>query len=215
MTPPATARLAGATFLLYIAAGVAGMTGLAAPLAGIVLSLTMSMSALVLASTLYALTRETDADLARLAMLCRTAEAVLGVAYMPVRLALRSMTAAATADGPALQTLSTLFSKARAYNTTLGATFFAAGSLIFCWLLLRGRVVPAALAWIGIAASLLLLLVLPRQLAGATASPLDTYAWLPMLVFEVGAAFWLLIKGVPTHGTRPPAISPASARSSS
>ena len=100
-------------------------------------------------------------------------------------------------------------------RTSLGATFFAAGSLIFSWLLLRGRIVPPALAWIGIAASLLLLAVLPHQLAGAAASPFDMYAWLPMLVFEVGAAVWLLIKGAPTHGTPRPAISPASARNSS
>lgn len=194
MTQPANARIAGATFLIYIAAGVAGMAGLSSPAAGIVLSLTMSLAALVLAATLYALTRDADDDLARLAMLCRGVEAVLGVVYMPLRLALRSVTSPSGSDAAAVQALSTVLQKGRTYNTTLGATFFAVGSLIFCWLLLRGRVIPAALAWIGIAASLLLVAVLPMQLAGATISP---YAWLPMLVFEVGAAFWLMIKGAP------------------
>ena len=212
MTQSANARIAGGTFLIYIAAGVAGMAGLTGQAAGVVLALTMSLSALVLAATLHALTRDADPDLARLAMLCRGAEAVLGVAFMPLRLALRSVALPSGADAAVLEAFSAVLQKSRAYSTTLGAAFFAVGSLIFCWLLLRGRTIPAALAWIGVAASLLLVIVLPMQLAGAPASP---YAWLPMLIFEVGAAFWLLIKGAATRGTRPPAISPASAHTSS
>lgn len=70
------ARVAGATFLIYI---VVGMTSLA--LAGQkhvtdVLSLLMSISALVLGVTLYMITREQGPALAMLAMLCRVIEAV-------------------------------------------------------------------------------------------------------------------------------------------
>ena len=34
-----------------------------------------------------------------------------------------------------------------------GTIFFAAGSLIFSWLLLRGRMIPAGLAWLGVIGS--------------------------------------------------------------
>jgi uncharacterized protein DUF4386 len=83
-----------------------------------------------------------------------------------------------------------------------GATFFAVGSTLFCWLLLRGRMIPAALAWLGVVASAALVVVLPMQRAGLFAGAVSWVSsatwlvWLPMLVFEVTFAFWLIIKGV-------------------
>lgn len=54
---------------------------------------------------------------------------------------------------------------------------------------------------LGMIASVLLVLILPLQLAGILTSsgwtPSVTWMiWLPMLVFEVTLALWLLIKGV-------------------
>ena len=94
MTRMTNSRIAGFTFLFYIAAGVLSLVlfgratsgeGVAAELAGIaahatevritvVLELLQCFSALVLAVTLYALTREQDPDVAMLAMICRVAE---------------------------------------------------------------------------------------------------------------------------------------------
>lgn len=79
--------------------------------------------------------------------------------------------------------------------------FFVIGSTLFCWLLLRGRLIPAALAWLGLLASVLLVVILPLQLAGVLgsanwSSSITWMVWLPMLVFEVTLALWLLIKGV-------------------
>lgn len=79
--------------------------------------------------------------------------------------------------------------------------FFAVGSTLFGWLLLRGRLIPAALAWLGLVASVLLVVILPLQLTGllgATnwSSSITWLVWLPMLVYEVVLALWLLIKGV-------------------
>ena len=70
-----------------------------------------------------------------------------------------------------------------------GAIFFAVGSTIFCWLFLRGRLIPTVLAWLGIAASVLLVIVLPLHVEG-------WWIWMPMLAFEVTLAVWLLTKGV-------------------
>jgi hypothetical protein len=82
------------------------------------------------------------------------------------------------------------------------AIFFAVGSTLFCWLLVRGRLIPTPLAWFGVLASVLLVVILPLQLAGLLGGPTSWSAsvtwlvWLPMLVFEVMLALWLLIKGV-------------------
>src|SRR5213593_4639898 len=99
MTRTTNARIAGFTFLVYIAAGITSMVlfgratsgeGVAARLATIaqhatdvrltiLLGLLMNLSALVLAVTLYAITREQDRDLAMLALTCRVAEGVAGM----------------------------------------------------------------------------------------------------------------------------------------
>lgn len=77
----------------------------------------------------------------------------------------------------------------------VGATFFAVGSTPFCWLLLRGRSVPVPLAWLGVAASVLLVGALPLQLARALPAIVAQIMWVPMLAFEVPVAIWLIVKG--------------------
>ena len=76
--------------------------------------------------------------------------------------------------------------------------------MIFSYLLLRGRMVPVSIAWLGVFASGLLVVVLPLQLAGLSTGPLTAgyYPWLPALVFQVVLALWLLIKGVATPAPR-------------
>jgi len=92
-----------------------------------------------------------------------------------------------------------------------GAIFFAVGSTLFCWLLLRGRMIPVALAWLGFLGSLLLVVILPLQRAGLFAgaaswfSGITWFMWLPMLVFELTLAVWLLVKGVATPAKVQPA----------
>jgi len=170
------ARVAGFTFLFYIAAGMTSLALTGQPQVTDVLSLLTSLSALVLGVTLYMITREQGPGLAMLALTCRVLEAVSGEA----------------------------------------AFFFAVGSTLFSWLLLRGRLIPMALAWLGVLASVLLVVILPLQLAGLFGGPMSWSAsvtwlvWLPMLVFEVALALWLLIKGV---GMPTPNVAPSHADS--
>ncbi len=88
-----------------------------------------------------------------------------------------------------------------------GEIYFALGSTLFSWLLLRGRMIPVTLAWLGVIASTLLVGLIPLQVAGlfggamAWSSPVTWSVWLPVLVFEVTLALWLLMKGV-----APPAL---------
>jgi hypothetical protein len=216
MTRTRNAKVAGFTFLFYIAAGIASMVvfgratggeGVAAKLASIaqhapdlritaVLALLQGFSAFVLAVTLYAITREQDRDLAMLGMICRVAEGITGI-FVARTLGLLWL---ATADGPdagdtgAAHVLGAFLLRMGAWNP--GATLFAVGSMLFSWLLLRGRMIPVALAWLGVLASALLVVILPLQLAGFVGGPATSFTWLPMLVYEVALALWLLTKGV-------------------
>ena len=217
MTRTTNARIAGFTFLVYIAAGVTSMVlfaratsgeGVAAQLASIaqhaidvrltiLLGLLMNLSALVLAVTLYAITREQDRDLAMLALTCRVAEGIAGMDMSGTLglLWLATPTEASALNPGAASALGAFFLKV---GETMGAsaTFFAVGSTLFSWLLLRGRMIPVALAWLGVLASILLVVCLPLQLAGLLGGPVTSFMWLPMLLFEVPLALWLIVKGV-------------------
>lgn len=216
MTRNTNARLAGFTFLFYIAAGIASMVlfsraasgeGIAAKLAGIalhasdvritvVLGLLQCFSALVLAVTLYAITREEDPDLAMMALTCRVGEGVIGAVGIPSTLGLLWLATATGANAPDTGVAHALGAYLLRGNVALTATFFAVGSTLFSYLLLRGRMIPIPLAWLGVVASALLVVGLPLQLAGFLHGPVTMLMWLPMLAFEVPLAFWLLIKGV-------------------
>ena len=162
MTLTTNARVAGFTFWIYFAAGIAGLVLAGNTPATNVLSVVTSFSALVLGVTLYAITREQDRDLAMMALACRVIEAVPGH----------------------------------------GEIYFAVASTIFSWLLLRGRMIPVGLARLGVMASVLLVMLLPLQMAGffggprAWSWPVTWAVWLPMLVFELTLGVWLIAKGV-------------------
>jgi hypothetical protein len=219
MTRRTNARLAGFTFLFYIAVAYTGMIlsnratrgeGTVARLASIaqhasdlrvsiVLELIGCFCALVLAVTLYAITREEDPDLAMLGLTCRVAEGVSGAILLPRSVARLWLATAAGADAPdpaAANALGALLMKMPAGEFILPATFFAVGSTVFAWLLLRGRMVPAALAWLGVLASALTVVCLPLQLVGVLGRPFTDLMWLPVAAFEVILALWLIIKGV-------------------
>lgn len=76
------------------------------------------------------------------------------------------------------------------------AIFFAVGSLLFSWLLLRGRMIPVALAWLGVLASILWVVGLPLQLIGVLPDSVTWFIYLPMAAYEIPLALWLIIKGI-------------------
>lgn len=207
MTPRTNARIAGVVFLAYIVVGLtqmglmgrvtAGAAGTAETLAryvehaGLVrvsalLSLLQGFSAIVLGVTLYSLTRAVDRDLALLAFALRLVEGVNGTRGAVTLLALLRVTPEA---GEALL-------KPGSPGTLVSATCFAVGSTLFAWLFLRAGSIPRWMAQLGVVASLLLVVLLPAQILGFQAGTLATVMWLPMLVFEVGLAGWLIVRGV-------------------
>jgi len=226
MTRATNARIAGFTYLFYAAIGIClellmhratSVDGDAAKIArigeyatdvrmAILITLLECFSALVLAVTLYGITRVQDHELAMLALVCRVAEGVLGTLNIPNYLGLLWLVKPGDGTGaPDITTTNALrtFLLMPVPSIPLGAIFFAVGSLTLSYLLLRGRMVPVSIAWLGVFASGLLVVALPLELAGFfTGALTGYYQWLPALVFQVVLALWLLIKGVATPATR-------------
>lgn len=226
MTRTTNARIAGVTFLVYIAATITSMVlyaratsgdGVPAQLATIaqhatavrltvLLGLLQNLSALVLAVTLYAITREQDPDLAMLALACRVAEGITGmdVSQTLGLLWLATASGPSAPDAGAAHALGAFFLKTEtSFNAS--AFFFAVGSTLFWWLLLRGRMIPVALAWLGVLASILTVVCFPLQLVGLLGGPVTSFMWIPILLFEVALALWLIFKGVAAPAPRQPA----------
>jgi hypothetical protein len=223
MTRSTNARLAGFGYLSYIVVGVlnevlmyraTGVEGTAAKLAriaqystdvrfAIILKLAECFSAFVLAVALYGITRDEDNELAMLALLCRVAEGVLIASLIPNSQGLLWLASVrAGVDLPDVATRNALGAFVLAPGAAVGAMFFAVGSAVFSYLLLRGRMIPASLAWWGLLSSALLVIGVPLQVAGFLTGPLAGYQWVPAIVFAPVFALWLLIKGVATPGGR-------------
>lgn len=214
MSTAVSARVAGFVFLIYIAAGLASLSltqagadsaGAAEKLAGMaenvtrfryaaLLDLACAFSALILAVTLFAVTAAHGATTALLAMVCRLVEGVLIATSLLDSLGVLWLAAGSDVASEEVQMLASHLMRSEVALTSI---FFAAGSLLFACLFVRGRIVPAPLAWLGVFASLILLVVLPPQLVGFLSDPRLSAAWLPMLLFEVPLALWLIVKGAP------------------
>jgi hypothetical protein len=229
MTRTTNARVAGFAFLFYIATGLSALVlegratageGVAARLASIakdtaalrlaaLLVLAGCVCALVLAVTLYAITRDVDPDLALAVLVFRTAEGIGGaVLALPGTLGRLWLATSSPPDPAAAAAIGAMLFTLPSRSATLTATFFAIGSLVFTWLLLRGRLVPAWMAWLGFVASILLVLGLPLTLVGALRGPVTQLMWIPMAAFEIPLGVWMLIKGVRAPG---PVAQPARA----
>ena len=93
--------------------------------------------------------------------------------------------------------------KVGTWQTTSAALLFGVGSTIFATLLLRGRMIPVVLAWLGVVGSALIVIILPLELTGVATGAITQLQWIPIAVFEIVVAFWLIIKGVaPPTGRR-------------
>ena len=216
MTRTTNARIAGFTFLAYIAAGITSMIlfrqatsgeGVAAKLVSlgehvttvgvlVLLGLVQCFSAVVLAVTLYAITRDQDGDLAMLGLVCRVCEGVIGAVSIRATLTLLWLATTRGGDAPSTPAAHALAAYLFRDDVALPATFFAVGSTAFTYLFLRGRMIPVPLAWLGVIASVVLVVALPLRLAGWLDGTVATVIWLPMLAFEVPLGVWLLTKGV-------------------
>ena len=219
MTRRSSARLAGIAFIVYIAVGITGsvlyargtsgatMAGKLASVPGhlaeirvsLLLTILSAICALVLAVTLYGVTRDEDHEVAMFGLVCRAGEGILGIFTVTTlgMLWLGTASGPGAPDAAMAPALATLLGKFGAWKATTCAFLFALGSTAFAWLLLRGQMIPRWLALLGVFSSIDLVIMLPLQLAGLVSGTI-AYAvmWMPMLVFELVLAVLLIRKGV-------------------
>ena len=217
MTRSTSARLAGSAYFFYMAVGLGnealmhratdadGTAAIIARIAehttalrlAILLKPCECLAALVLAVALYGITRDEDHELATLGMICRVAEGVFVASFIPTDLGLLWLANVRAGVGaPDTATTNALSAFLLMPGGAIGAIFFALGSTIFSYLLLRGRMVPSWLAQWGVFSSVLLVVGLPLQLAGFFTGPLTGYQWVPAIIFAPVLGLWLLVKGV-------------------
>lgn len=163
----------------------------------VILTMLTAFVALGLAVGLYGITRSEDHELAVFALCCRAGEGMINAIAAVGMLALLTIGTAGASDALDPAT-------ARGAATVLmrqnwgwfGGFLFAMGSTVFSWLMLRGRVIPVGLAWLGVIASVILDFGLPLQIAGVLRGMPAQLMWLPMAAFEIPVGFWLAVKGV-------------------
>jgi hypothetical protein len=209
----AAARLAGLAFLLYIAVGILTLVlssramaghGVEAKLASVaqhmldlriavLFVLFTSFCALVLGVTLWGLTREQDPVLAMLALTCRVCEGLAGALGVQRTMGLLWLSGPDAPDAATARTLGTWLLEGQVSG--VAAIFFSVGSVLFAWLLLRGRMIPAPLAWLGVVASAAAVVVLPLEFVDLFPGRWIWYVWLPLAAYEIPLALWLLFKG--------------------
>ena len=218
MTRRTSATIAGSAYLLYIAIGVTQMvmgkatqaTSIPARLAliaehaaseriDILLTLLTGFIAIALAVSLYGITRDEDNEIAVFGLACRVGEGVVG-GFPVTGLGLLWLATLSTASNPldsaSASALAVFLIQLGAWKFAITATLFAVGSTAFCWLLLRGRMIPRLLAWLGVVASVILVIALPLRLVGALDGAIVQLVWLPMAAFEIPVGIWLIVKGV-------------------
>src|SRR5262249_14640491 len=156
-----------------------------------------SITTLILAAMLYAIVAHQDRNLAILALSCRAVEAGLYGVGMLATLALLSLSQGSSNDASSVHALADQFMDARWTSTNIGAIFFAAGSTVYSYLLLKARSIPVPLSVTGLVGSLIILVGVPAQtaLSHRTYGGASAIIWVPVAIFEIATGVWLLAKG--------------------
>jgi hypothetical protein len=224
MTLRASARVAGIMFLLYIALGIAGLLffnsatngGDDVAIATLALhvhelrwaatcTLLTMLDAIVLGVTLFSLTRMVDSELAFLALACRIIEAAVNGFMVVALLVLCRLVEVpgafgSSASAPAI--VAFVLGIPTATNA-VAATSFAVGSALFCYLFLRGCLIPKLLAGLGLFGSCLVAVGMPLSMLNLLPGPMAAWMWAPIAIFEIVVALWLLFNGIATiHAER-------------
>ncbi len=211
------ARIAGAAFLFLIGAAVYGEFSLlsdtfvdgdiAATAANIVanegeyrlavgLELLAFAGVPILAVALYSLLRQFDESIALLALTLRLAESAIFAAILLNRYVAVELLVAnpSNLDSTELVNIVAVYLSAYENGYGIGVVFFSLGSTLFSYLLFKSPYVPSALGILGVVASVVVFIgtftniIIPGQ-------PVTVPYAILILVFEVSAGFWLLVRG--------------------
>jgi len=168
---------------------------------GIVLVLIIYVSVVVASWALYVILRTVHKDLALLALLLRSAEAVVGAATVLISFAVLAVlggNGASNAFEPEqLQALAGRFLDVRTAGLDVVLIFIGLGATIFCYLLFKSKYIPRMLAAWGIFTYLsMLFLALVSILLPNHPAMLELVLYGVGELFELTLGFWLVFKGI-------------------
>ena len=217
MTQRAEGKLAGYAYLAYIAFAMSAailsrkttagtdtsqmlstlQSTIALAQVTVLLDLLQIVCAVVLAVTLYRLSRKVDATLALLAMGFRFGEGLAGFVPLLGKLELMKL---ATASNPmcassagCLAVAGEIFNRP---DDLFGQFCFVIGGFLFAYLLLAGRLIPRWMAWTGVITIGLQLVCVPLYVATLLPGRVVNWLWFPIMLYEVPLGIWLIRKGV-------------------
>jgi len=168
---------------------------------GIISILVLYACVIVLSWALYVILKEVNKNLALLAMLLRSGEAILGAATVLISfivlLLLNSKGYSAAFEREQLQALVGVFLNVRIAGLDIVLLFVGLGGTVFCYLFFKSRYVPRILAAWGIFTYLSMLILSSISILLPTHSEmLETVLYSLGGLFELIFGFWLLFKGV-------------------
>jgi len=174
----------------------------------IALILFMYMTVVILSWALYVLLKSVNKNLALLALLLRSAEAVLGAVTVLISffvLGLLNGNGQSTVfEADQLQALVGLFLNVRTAGLDFVLVFVGLGGTVFCYLFYKSKYVPQILAGWGIITYVSMLLLGFISMLSPNHSPL--FEIIPYALgglFELIFGFWLLIKGINIESLNP------------
>lgn len=166
---------------------------------GLFFDLVETMSAMVLAFTLYIILRPFNQSLAQLGMYFRMGESIIGavgVIFGFVKLHIYTDGKISAVNESSIQTLLGTIQHAGFvfYNTS--AIFFSVGSLLFFYIFYKSKSIPRILSVIGLLASPIATALCIASLLRPEDARWLQLGWAPMAIAEVGTGIWLLVRGV-------------------
>ena len=168
---------------------------------GIAATLALYALVVVLAWALYEVVKAVEARLARLGLLFRVAEAVVGVATILMSIFVTELVAsdgrAAAFEAEELHALVGAVLETRATGMDLVLVLIGVGGTIYCGLLFTSRLVPRWLAGWGVVTYLsMLALGFLSLLWRDHPKMLEMVFYGPGALFELTIGLWLIVKGV-------------------
>ena len=217
MTQRAEGKLAGCAYLAYIVSAMSAAilsrkttagadtsqmlstlrSTIALAQATVLLDLLQIVCAVVLAVTLYRLSRKVDATLALLAMAFRFGEGLAG--FVPLLGKLELMKIATTSNPWCADSAGCLAIAGEVFHRPddlFGQFCFVVGGFLFAYLLLVGRLIPRWMGWTGVITIGLQLICVPLYVATLLPGRVVKWLWFPILLYEVPLGVWLIRRGV-------------------
>ena len=165
---------------------------------GVASEILMYVLVILLAFSLYVVLKPINKNLAFLALLWRTGEAIIGAAtivlsgLVPILL-LRESSAF---EPEQFQTLVKVFLDIRSSGLDIVLIFIGMGGTIFCYLFYKSAYIPKLLALWGIVTYLVMLLLSFASILTPISETIKLAFYAPGGLFELILGFWLLVKSV-------------------